>query len=673
MIAIKKSSQIIGAEGIMRSRSRVLDFNIPAVILLTVILLLLVSGHAAEASSGQTEWEHTVLSERPRVLDPPVEYLSRPPVIDGYLDEGLTHLEPRGFNDYWRRGVEGEVPEAAYRLGYGVRFLYIYIEIESDEMIFNDRAYQNGDGFTLVLTAPRPDNAPSEEFYVLACSAVDDPRMDWSRKIFWYYNVDNIFLPVSDETMVEFVKGGGTVQFELLLDWADVYPYHPWLSEGIGFNLGFTKAIGDDGIVFYRVVDASIGAENSPREYALLNFEKPVHEGTAVTYTLSDRGNIMAGDTLDARTVTAASEPFEEKLICRMKTGEGMTVAFERVFYDCAPGLTYHRFNMKTQAVPSGGYRMEWESRVNESEGGNGISILPDVDPEMLHRRIEKMSDVLSPGSRMTFEFLEQEIRENLETVYPYESAGLQRLQYAKLLDYLSKAGQGRDTFAEERGFVRMAYRSKLDNTLQPYVVFLPEDYDPARKYPLLVFLHGSASTERTLIGAKGIPDGFIALGPKGRGPSNWYSWDDAQTDIAEAVESVKSNFIIDEKNVILTGFSMGGYGVYRTYYEAPETYSAIAVFSGMPRVGFVAPEGVELIDFNEEKYLGPFENLPVFIFHGKRDRNVPYEETAQFIGKLENAGANVEFHAEEDKGHESPNEETYEAFYKWIQKIIKK
>lgn len=634
--------------------------------IISIFLLLTVPG----STLAQNGWEHIILREYPPLLDRAVDYLSRQPKIDGKLDKDLSSLPQREFNDYWMNGKDFEVPPLSYRLAYGADFLYIYIEVESDDIVFNDRAYQNGDGFTLVLTVPREDNAPSDEFYVLACSAVDDSRMDWTRKIFWYYNVDNIFLPVSDDTKVKFVKGKGTVQFELLLDWADVYPYHPWLSDGIGFNLGFTKGIGDDGEIFYRVVDASIGAENKPREYTLLNFKEPVHEGKAVTYLLPDRGHISAGEALQARAVTVSEEPFEERLEYKLDTFEGKTVISGRPEYRCEPGLTYHKFTIGTEALPPGEYELGWKSRNKGSKGKNGLTILQDVDPEVLDSRIEELSEVLSPGSSTTFQFLSQEIAEELESVYPYEQAGDQGLQYVKLFEYLAAAEQGKDTFSEERGLVRMAYRSALDNSLQPYVVYIPEDYDPARKYPLLVYLHGSASTERNIIGTKSIPDGFIALGPKGRGPSNWYSWDDAQVDIAEAIESVKSNFSIDDKNIVLAGFSMGGYGVYRTFYEHPETYSALVVFSGSPHIRFGAPEGMSLIDFTDEKNLESFKDIHVFIFHGARDKNVPFEDTEQFIEKLEGAGAHVEFYVEKDKGHEPPNEKTIKAFHKWIKEV---
>jgi len=434
------------------------------------------------------------------------------------------------------------------------------------------------------------------------------------------------------------------------------------------------KAVGDKDLNFYKVVDDVIGRENSPRKYAMLRFEEPRHEGEPQTFVRLARNNISVGDTLQARAVTVASEPVDESLRVLVKSGEQTTLDYTRVEYKCKPGLTYEDFAIKSYIQPSGGYVVEWYSNRYESKGETGVSILPPFDAPTLNQRVGKVKGPLSPGSYMTFQFTIEEIGKELAEVYPYETAAPSRIKLSRLLDYFAMAEQGQDVFAQRRGFVRMAYRSDLDDTFQPYVVWIPEDFDPAKQYPLLVHLHGSASTEYNIMGMRqSIPDGFIALGPKGRGPSNWYSWDNAQTDIAEAIRSVQSNLPIDKRNIFLMGFSMGGYGVYRTFYENPETYRAIAIFSGIPRVRWGGPEDAQLIDFNDENHLERFSGVPIFIFHGKRDLNVPFEETRQFVDTLRRTGALVEFHTEEDKGHESPSEETIRAFHRWIEIVIEK
>ncbi len=641
--------------------------GLPTLVVATLSLCLPPSAHG---------WETVRFSPSPTVIEPAVTYLSRAPEIDGALDGSLGDLPIRRFNLVEKSAADNPDFNLSYRLAYSARFLYVYIEVEAEELVYRDRAYQNGDGFALVLTRPAPGNAPTREFYVLACSAVNRPSMQWTRHIFWYYNVDNIFLRTGDDTKSAFMDGEGTISFELLLPWSDVHPYHPWLSDGIGFNLALAKAVGDKGVNSYRVVDAGIGNENSPREYALLRFEPPQHAGEPQTFVLLGRNHLSEGDTLSASAVTVAAQPGAEELVVFTQAGEKTNIDYVIVSYECGPGLTFRNFEVKASNLPAGGYVASWLSQENESKGESGFSILPAFDPEALKRRLDGASQALSPGSRTTLEFMIEEVAADLEELYPYEKAASERVRIRRLIDLIEKAEAGSDRFAAQREFVRMAYRSKLDHTLQPYMVWIPKDFDPGRKYPLLVFLHGSASTETNIRGWRDIiPEGFIALGPRGRGPSNCYSWDNAQTDVAEAVQAVKENFPIDGRNVLLAGFSMGGYGAYRTFYEAPETYRGIAVFSGMPTARFDPAEhkDAKVVDFTRAENIRQLKGVPLFVFHGKRDLNVSYDETERFVAQLKRVGVPVQFHAEADKGHESPSDETIRAFFAWVDAVLQK
>jgi predicted esterase len=622
-----------------------------------VLAVCLVSGTTARGAAPDSS----------SIVVPAVGYLPAAPVVDGVLDAGLQSLPIRPFTTVRKSATTNPDFTPHYRLAYGTSFLYVFIEIDADTLVCRDRAYQNGDGFTLVVAAPRPDDAPSDEFYVLACSAVDKREMEWSRKVFWYYNVDHIFLPVSDDTKAAFHDGDGMISFELLLPWKDVHPYHPWLSESIGFNLGFVKAIGEQDVNVYKVVEDGIGNENRPRRYARLSFETPRHNGDPQTFVRLERNTVATGDTLRARAVTIAATPFTESLRVAVLAGEKTPVDNAVVKYPCGAGLTFKDLVIDASRQPAGGYIVKWRSLADDSNGESGLSIMAPFDAVALNRRLDGVRQSLAPGSYTSLKFAVQEIDHELQQLRSYETAATTRIKLDRLNACLDDAAQGTDSFARQRGFVRMAYASTRDGTLQPYVVRIPADFDPKRKYPLLVYLHGSASTERDIMGIKTIPDGFIALGPRGRGSSNWYSWDDAQTDIAEAIQSVKENFPIDDGNVFLTGFSMGGYGVYRTYYEAPKTYRAIAIFSGTPRITFAIPDGVSALDFNQKKLLASFKGVPVFVFHGKKDLNVSYKETEAFVAKLKKAGARVEFHAEDNKGHEAASDETVAAFFRWV------
>jgi dipeptidyl aminopeptidase/acylaminoacyl peptidase len=425
--------------------------------------------------------------------------------------------------------------------------------------------------------------------------------------------------------------------------------------------------VGEEDLNTYRVVDAAIGSENSPREYALLDFEPPRHHGEPQTFVRLARNTVAEGDTLHARAVTIAAEATAEDLRVAVAAGEKTAIDRTAVRYPCGPGLTFHDFVVGSTRLPTGGYVVQWRSLANDSRGESGLSVLPAFEAAAARRTLDEVRASLSPGSYTSLLFTADEIESELRALHGYETAAGTRIKLSRLAECIQAAARGEDRLAAQRGFVRMAYRSRLDDTLQPYVVWVPADFDRARRYPLLVYLHGSASSERDIMGINSIPAGFIALAPRGRGPSNWYSWDNAQTDIAEAIQSVQENFPIDEDNVFLSGFSMGGYGVYRTYFETPDRYRAIAVFSGTPRITFPIPEGVEAIDFNQPRYLKSFRGLPVFVFHGKRDLNVAYGETEAFVAKLRREGAKVEFVVEDDKGHEAASEATVAAFTRWI------
>ena len=571
------------------------------------------------------------------------------------------------------RGAEGQAIPASYRLGYGTGFFYLYVEALAGKLTFRDRAYQNGDGFSVVLAVPRPNNAPTDEFYVLSCSAVNQPRMEWTRHVFWYYNVDNIFVPTSDETELDFREGGGTISFELYLPWKDVHPYHPWLSDGIGFNLRFVKATDDGGRERYLVAPYSVGAENSKRQYVRLAFETPKLEGDASqTFALLRPNTIGAGDTLRAMVATVSARPFTQDLRVNLRSGEGEIIRVHRPQVEHAAGLTVSELTFDTKGIPPGGYRMEWQSRTNGARVEKGLTVLPPVDLDEVGNRLTGVRAGLSEGSYSTIEFYLQEIGQQLEALRPYETAAAQRLRFEAITDYIEQAGEGEDVIADRREFVRRAYRSTLDNTLQPYVVWVPSDFDRTRRYPLLVFLHGSASDETDIVGAqRAIPEGFIALGPKGRGPSNAWSWDHAQEDVAESIESVIANYPIDTERIVLSGFSMGGYGVYRTYYETPDRFRALVVLSGAPNSANQLADTDTFPNFNEERYLEAFEGIPIFVFHGRQDRNVPFEPTRALVEKLRAAGARVELHVEDDTGHEPPGPETVEALHRWLGRVL--
>jgi len=616
--------------------------------------------------------ETIVFSQAPHTLEPAIPFLSQPPQIDGVLDANLESLPPRTFNAVIKTNPQNPAVAVNYRLAYGADFFYLYIDFEAERYTCRDRGYQNGDGFILALTVPRPQNEPTDEFYVMGFSAQENPRSAWAKKILWYRNVDTILGLLGKKIQCEVKAERGHVGFELLLPWSEVYPYHPWLLEAIGFNLCFVKAIGDTEQDYYMVVADNIGAEQCDRLYTRLRFKEPHLEQGFQAYMVMDR-HCNEGETAKARFATLSADAARQEFRLYMDAGEGGTLNQERFSFECLAGLGTREHGLKTSQLIPGGYRVRWRSFSHDSEGEVGLTVLPTFDFDRQEQQLATLKDQISTGSYATLQFKLQQIHTKMRQLKPYDTWGPLRIEISKLLEILEKAEIGKDALASMTGIFRRAFRSAVDDTLQPYSIKVPDDYDPARTYPLLVFLHGSGVDDRGILETHNYlgQGNFIELAPLGRGTSNAYSADHAQDDIREAIEDVIRNYPIDTDCIVLGGFSMGGYGVYRTYYETPETFKALAVFAGHPNCARAFSLAGEHPNFLEEKYQEGLERIPIFVYHGNADRNAPFELTAKLVEQLKSRGVKVEFLVEEGIGHNPPGKETIKAYHRWLEKVL--
>jgi len=195
--------------------------------------------------------------------------------------------------------------------------------------------------------------------------------------------------------------------------------------------------------------------------------------------------------------------------------------------------------------------------------------------------------------------------------------------------------------------------------TLYEHLLYLPDDYDkdPERRWPLMVFLHGSGERGEVLDlvkmhgPPKSIEQGqdypFIVASPQcplGEG------WLPAQ--VVDLVDSLSARYRVDPERIYLTGLSMGGSGTWNTATRYPHKFAAIA-----PICGGGNPSRVKRI-----------ARLPTWVFHGALDASVPLQESQVMIDSLEAAGGDVRFTVYPEAGHDSwtqtyDNPELYEWF----------
>ncbi|MFN0084630.1 MAG: prolyl oligopeptidase family serine peptidase [Blastocatellia bacterium] len=202
-------------------------------------------------------------------------------------------------------------------------------------------------------------------------------------------------------------------------------------------------------------------------------------------------------------------------------------------------------------------------------------------------------------------------------------------------LDLLAR---GENPLRTRRGDVHWAYRSKVDDTLQPYRFFVPSNYDAAKKWPLVIALHGMGGDENSFFIAydsgviKRIAEsrGYIVACPKGRQPASMYMGP-AETDVMDVLAEIKREYSIDEDRVYLTGHSMGGYGTWSVAANHPAEFAALAPFAG----GGSA--------FMTQKLRG-ISHVPWIVVHGDADPTVSVEESRKMVKLGQDLGIKIKY-----------------------------
>ncbi|MEZ0385520.1 MAG: prolyl oligopeptidase family serine peptidase, partial [Verrucomicrobium sp.] len=126
---------------------------------------------------------------------------------------------------------------------------------------------------------------------------------------------------------------------------------------------------------------------------------------------------------------------------------------------------------------------------------------------------------------------------------------------------------KGETPWTRQKGLVVRAYRSKIDGSVQPYGLVIPDSYDVNGGAPVRLdfWIHGRGETLSELsfvdqrMKQKGqvLPKDAIVLHPYGRYCcANKFA---GEVDLFEALAHAKKFYRIDDDRIVMRGFSMGG------------------------------------------------------------------------------------------------------------------
>ncbi|MFP6886304.1 MAG: prolyl oligopeptidase family serine peptidase, partial [Opitutales bacterium] len=160
-----------------------------------------------------------------------------------------------------------------------------------------------------------------------------------------------------------------------------------------------------------------------------------------------------------------------------------------------------------------------------------------------------------------------------------------------KLLDEADRRAaslaKGETPWTRSKGLVVRGFRSKIDDSVQPYGLEIPPKLQLNRPVPLYVWLHGRGdkTTDLHFINQRmsrpgnfPIDDGIV-LHPFGRQCIGYKSA--GETDVMEAIETVCSQYRIDKNRIALMGFSMGGAGAWHLGARYADKWAVVHAGAG--------------------------------------------------------------------------------------------
>lgn len=221
-----------------------------------------------------------------------------------------------------------------------------------------------------------------------------------------------------------------------------------------------------------------------------------------------------------------------------------------------------------------------------------------------------------------------------------------------------------------ETGFLDRAV--SVEGETYHYQVFVPANFDKAKKWPVILFLHGygERGNDGLLQTDVGLghavrnyrqPFPFVIVMPQCRAEKET-TWMDAtmQKQALAALDASIHEFHGDPARIYLSGLSMGGYATWDLAAKYPNRFAAYVVICG----GIHGPERfpqlhVTLVD--DRNVSDPYSETarrigktPVWIFHGSADDTVPVEESRKMAAALQAAGASFKYTEYPGVGHES-------------------
>lgn len=190
------------------------------------------------------------------------------------------------------------------------------------------------------------------------------------------------------------------------------------------------------------------------------------------------------------------------------------------------------------------------------------------------------------------------------------------------------------------------------------YIISYPHDFDSAKRWPILLFLHGAGSRGSDTAALQHNPFfsenarwrefPFVVIAPL----CHENTWFDLWHDLMALVRHAAGLPFADANRLYLMGASMGGYATWQLAMSLPEYFAAIAPICGGGMY------------WNA----GRLANVPVWAFHGGKDPVVFPEESEKMVNAVNACGGSAKLTIYPENDHNAWTD-TYAnpAVFEWL------
>ncbi|NJM26036.1 MAG: prolyl oligopeptidase family serine peptidase [Bacteroidia bacterium] len=180
-----------------------------------------------------------------------------------------------------------------------------------------------------------------------------------------------------------------------------------------------------------------------------------------------------------------------------------------------------------------------------------------------------------------------------------------------------------------------------------PYRLLRPQHQEPGKKYPLVIFLHGSG--ERGTDNKKQLR--YMApvfLDSSNRAGYNCFVlapqckpgvyWGGVSRPLIELMNQTIDSNEVDTDRIYVIGLSMGGYGVWWLMSKFPNKFAA----------------AIPICGGGDTKWAARIKTIPTWAFHGAKDLTVKPEQSRRMVAAIKQAGGSPLYTEYATVGHNS-------------------